>query len=57
MRATSALGRAVAIGILGVLAAQATHNVFDNLWVHSMSVQVALLLGLVYAVGREPGGG
>ena len=57
MRATSALGRAVAIGILGVLAAQATHNVFDNLWVHSMAVQVALLLGLVYAVGREPGGG
>jgi O-antigen ligase len=57
VRATDGLGRAVAIGILGVLAAQATHNVFDNLWVHSMAVQVALLLGLVYTVGREPGGG
>jgi putative inorganic carbon (HCO3(-)) transporter len=53
VRATSGLARGVAIGVLGVLAAQATHNVFDNLWVHSMAVQVALLLGLVYAVGRE----
>ncbi|MBM3134510.1 MAG: O-antigen ligase family protein [Chloroflexi bacterium] len=57
VRATSGLGRAVAIGVLGVLAAQTTHNVFDNLWVHSMAVQVALLLGLVYAVGQEPDGG
>jgi len=57
VRATSGLGRAVAIGVLGVLAGQATHNVFDNLWVHSMAVQVALLLGLVYAVGQEPDGG
>jgi len=52
-RATDGLARAVAIGVLGVLAAQMTHNVFDNLWVHSMAVPVALLLGLVYAVGQE----
>ncbi len=52
-RATDGLARAVAIGVLGVLAAQMTHNVFDNLWVHSMAVQVALLLGLVYAGCQE----
>ncbi len=46
------LARAVALGVLGVLVAKITHEMLDNLWVHSMGVQVALLLAMVYAAGE-----
>jgi O-antigen ligase len=36
----------VALGVLGVLVHLSVHNVFDNLYVHSMYLQVAMLLGL-----------
>jgi hypothetical protein len=39
--------RALALGTLGVLVHASVHNVVDNLWVHDMYLQVALLLGLV----------
>jgi putative inorganic carbon (hco3(-)) transporter len=42
-----AFARAVALGILGVLCAKLTHEMLDDLWVHGMGVQVALLLALV----------
>jgi O-antigen ligase len=39
---------AVALGILGGLAAYATHNLFDVMFVHGMGVTVGLLLALLY---------
>ncbi len=38
---------AVALGALGVLVHLSVHNVFDNLFVHSMHVQLAVVLGLL----------
>ncbi len=39
--------RAVALGALGVLVHLCVHNLFDNLFVHSMNVQLGLVLGLI----------
>lgn len=36
----------VALGILGVLTHLSVHNLFDNLYVHAMYLQVAILLGM-----------
>jgi O-antigen ligase len=44
--------RTVALGALGVLVHLAVHSVFDNLFVHSMNVQLALVLGLLAVAGR-----
>src|SRR5207237_9579224 len=49
-RAPDAVGRALAVGILGSLAAFATHNMFDVLFVHGMGVTVGLLLALLHGV-------
>lgn len=38
----------LALGVLGVLAHLSVHNVFDNLYVHGMYLQLALLLGLLH---------
>jgi putative inorganic carbon (HCO3(-)) transporter len=55
VRAVRAYGRlgdrgsqAIALGILGGLAAYATHNLFDVMFVHGMGVTVGLLLALLY---------
>ncbi|MBL7200202.1 MAG: O-antigen ligase family protein [Anaerolineae bacterium] len=40
--------RALALGALGMLVHISVHNVVDNLWVHSMYIHVAIILGLVY---------
>jgi len=45
---------AVAAGVFGGLLAMAVHNLFDNLTVHGLTVQVALLLALVYAQPTPP---
>jgi O-antigen ligase len=37
---------ALAIGLLGTLIYLTVHNVFDNLFVHHMQLQLALLLGM-----------
>jgi O-antigen ligase len=37
----------VALGVLGVIVHLSVHNVFDNLFVHAMYLQVAILLGLI----------
>ena len=42
----------IALGILGVLVHLSVHNIFDNLYVHAMYVQVAILLGIGAAHGR-----
>jgi len=44
--------RTVALGALGVLVHLAVHSVFDNLFVHSMNVQLALVLGLLTVAQR-----
>jgi putative inorganic carbon (HCO3(-)) transporter len=36
----------VAVGVLGVLVHLSVHNLFDNLFVHSMYLQLAILLGM-----------
>ncbi len=49
----AAFMRAIALGVFGVLLAKITHEMLDNLWVHSMGVQVALLLAMVYASAQS----
>ncbi|GIW06586.1 MAG: O-antigen polymerase [Dehalococcoidia bacterium] len=43
---------ALALGLLGVLLALSIHNLFDNLFVHGMTAQLGLTLGLVEAGWR-----
>ena len=38
--------RGILLGVLGALVASFTHNMFDNLFVHSMSVQLGIILAL-----------
>jgi len=47
IRNTSGLPRAMALGTLGVLVHLSVHSLFDNLYVHTMYLQVAILLGLL----------
>ncbi len=51
-----ALWRAILLGVLGTLVATSIHNMFDNLFVHGMSVQLGMLLGLaqVAAIRLSP---
>jgi putative inorganic carbon (HCO3(-)) transporter len=44
----------VALGVLGMLVHLSTHNLFDNLYVHGMYLQVAILLGIRTTAAREP---
>ncbi len=48
-----AVRRGLALGALGVLVALSVHQLFDVLYVHSMGVHLALLLGLVDAAGSD----
>ncbi len=43
---------AVALGVLGILVHLSVHNLFDNLYVHSMNVQLGLALGLLVLADR-----
>jgi O-antigen ligase len=43
---------ALALGVVGVLAATAAHSLTDNLYVHDMTVHLGLLLGLTAAAGE-----
>lgn len=46
------LWRGILVGVLGSLVASSVHNMFDNLFVHSMSVQ----LGMILALGQVAAG-
>jgi hypothetical protein len=46
-RGTDPLARAIALGGLGVIVAFAFHMFFDDLFVHGMEVQIALVMVLV----------
>lgn len=47
--------RAIPLGVLAVLAQVSLHNVFDNLMVHGLNVQLALLLALATGPGSGEG--
>jgi len=47
---TSGLSRAVALGSLGAIVHLIVHSVFDNLYVHTMYLQIAVLLGLLVVI-------
>lgn len=47
VRSTAGLWRGIAIGCLGVFVHLAAHNFFDNLYVHGMYLQIALLFAVV----------
>lgn len=42
-----AFARALALGLLGSLAVFCIHNLFDNLLVHGVGIQIGVLLGLI----------
>ena len=48
-------GRALALGALGALVHLSVHSLFDNLWVHSMNVQLGLVLGLLAMADASAG--
>ncbi len=45
--------RALAVGLLGTFVVFCTHNLFDNLLVHGVSIQIGVLLGLVGGVASD----
>lgn len=44
---SSSFARALRVGLLGSLIVFCTHNLFDNLLVHGVGIQVGVLLGLI----------
>ena len=50
---TTPFGRALAVGLLGSLTVFCTHNMFDNLLVHGVGIQVGMLLGLIGGTCRR----
>ena len=52
-RRQSGYSAALALGLLGTLAYLSVHNVFDNLFVQHMQLQLALLLGAVAALSAR----
>jgi len=52
-QSTSGLPRVVALGTLGALMHLGVHSIFDNLYVHTMYLHIAVLLGLVAVIQRN----
>ena len=50
------LWRGVLAGVLGALVASAVHNMFDNLFVHGMSIQLGMLLALAQVAATSLSG-
>jgi len=46
----------LALGIVGILTYLAIHNLFDDLYVHGMTAQLALLLGMLTEVEQREKG-
>jgi O-antigen ligase len=55
VRRYSGWSLAASLGILGVVIHLSVHNLFDNLFVHSMYLQLGVLLGLIPILMRRPG--
>jgi len=45
--------QSIAAGFLGMLVALSAHNVFDNLFVHGMAVQVGIGLGMIAVISND----
>ena len=43
----------VALGVLGMVVHLSVHNLFDNLYVHGMYLQIAILLGVIAANAQD----
>ena len=63
VRASRGLYQGLALGVLGMWVHLSAHNLFDNLYVHGMAIQIGLLLGLAAWIvagcevkGRAPDG-
>jgi putative inorganic carbon (HCO3(-)) transporter len=54
-RRSMGFDQAVALGVLGVLAAFSVHSLFDNLYVHGMNMHLAMLLALLSLTLRGQG--
>jgi len=50
---TEGLPRAIALGTLGALVHLSVHSIFDNLFVHTMYLQLAVLLGLLAVIRQR----
>jgi O-antigen ligase len=51
-RATDPLARTIALGTLGVLVTVAVHSFVDDIFVHAMEVQLALVMGMATVACR-----
>ncbi len=51
-RAADPVARTLALGVLGVLTTVAVHSFFDNMFVHEMEAQLALVIGMVTVTCR-----
>jgi putative inorganic carbon (HCO3(-)) transporter len=51
----NAARRALLLACLGAITAFSVHNMFDNMFVHGIGIQVGLILGLVEAAALEHG--
>jgi O-antigen ligase len=47
------VARALAVGLVGSLVMFCTHNLFDNLLVHGVGIQIGILLGLIGGVSTR----
>jgi hypothetical protein len=54
IQAPGSFPHALAVGLLGSFIVLCVHNIFDNLLVHGMPVQVGLLMGLAAVVSEPP---
>jgi O-antigen ligase len=54
-RTKDALAKALVLGALGLLVHSSVHNLVDNLWVHNMYIQFAIVLGLAQGAAKAPG--
>ncbi|MBC7264632.1 MAG: O-antigen ligase family protein [Chloroflexi bacterium] len=53
VRCSQGYWHGVALGAFGMFMHLSVHNFFDNLYVHSMGVQVGLLLGVIWLICRR----
>ena len=53
MTLSGPFARALAVGLLGSLVMFCTHNLFDNLLVHGVGIQIGILLGLIGGVSTR----
>jgi hypothetical protein len=53
VRGASGFYRAVSVGTLGAIVHLTVHSFFDSLYVHTMYLHMAVLLGLLVVVQRQ----